>query len=259
MEPKNNQAECRLAPLQKVTPLSKYLTLALFIIMPFIGGWVGYTYAPEKVVETERVVNKEVASDSSELALLDDVSEELSSQEKGDKGEQKITNNDWEASYSTLTTIATQKLNYPEKDYLDTRDFTFNNTVYKVFFQYGRGINLEHNDLSDYANNLDGGSFDVSFGSEVFSLYVHSENGNFCMWGLCQLSQKEMIKLGQYQWEYLGSHKYCDVGECAKFDFVYRYRFGGYVAYIIAHNPIHEYMNSDQKEIVDSLELTLLR
>ncbi len=56
MEPEINQIESHLAPLQKVTPLSKYLAMALFIIMPFIGGWIGYTYAPEKVVEVERVV-----------------------------------------------------------------------------------------------------------------------------------------------------------------------------------------------------------
>jgi hypothetical protein len=46
--------------LHTVTPLSKYLALTLFIIMPFLGGWIGYTYAPEKVVEVERVVIKEV-------------------------------------------------------------------------------------------------------------------------------------------------------------------------------------------------------
>lgn len=43
--------EDKFANLKKVTPLSKYLALVLFIAMPFIGGWIGYTYAPEKVVE----------------------------------------------------------------------------------------------------------------------------------------------------------------------------------------------------------------
>lgn len=43
-----------------MTPLSKYLAMALFIILPFIGGYVGYTFAPEKVVEVEKVVTKEV-------------------------------------------------------------------------------------------------------------------------------------------------------------------------------------------------------
>jgi hypothetical protein len=37
--------------LFQVTPLSKYLAMILFIAMPFIGGWIGYTYAPEKIVE----------------------------------------------------------------------------------------------------------------------------------------------------------------------------------------------------------------
>jgi hypothetical protein len=45
--------------LHKVTPISKYLAMALFILLPFIGGWIGYSYAPEKVVEVERVVEVE--------------------------------------------------------------------------------------------------------------------------------------------------------------------------------------------------------
>lgn len=48
------------SPLHTVTPLSKYLAMVLFILMPFIGGYIGYTYAPEKVVEVEKVVIKEV-------------------------------------------------------------------------------------------------------------------------------------------------------------------------------------------------------
>lgn len=45
--------------LKKVTPLSKHLAMFLFIIMPFVGGWVGYTYAPEKVIEIEKIVEVE--------------------------------------------------------------------------------------------------------------------------------------------------------------------------------------------------------
>lgn len=51
MEPEINQPEGHFAPLKKVTPLSKYLAMTLFIILPFVGGLIGYTYAPEKVVE----------------------------------------------------------------------------------------------------------------------------------------------------------------------------------------------------------------
>jgi hypothetical protein len=42
--------------LHQITPLSKYLALALFVILPFLGGYVGYTFAPEKVVEVVKEV-----------------------------------------------------------------------------------------------------------------------------------------------------------------------------------------------------------
>jgi hypothetical protein len=47
-------------PLHTITPLSKYLATALFVALPFLGGWVGYTYSPEKVVEVQRVVVQEI-------------------------------------------------------------------------------------------------------------------------------------------------------------------------------------------------------
>lgn len=46
--------------LNTVTPVSKYLALALFIILPFVGGWIGYQYAPAKVVEIEKYQENEV-------------------------------------------------------------------------------------------------------------------------------------------------------------------------------------------------------
>ena len=44
----------------KVTPLSKYLAMALFTILPFLGGYLGYTFAPEKIMAVEKVVVKQV-------------------------------------------------------------------------------------------------------------------------------------------------------------------------------------------------------
>ncbi len=41
--------------LHQVTPLSKYLAMALFIILPFLGAWIGYMYSPEKIVKVERI------------------------------------------------------------------------------------------------------------------------------------------------------------------------------------------------------------
>ncbi len=43
-------------PFFEVTPLSKTLAGIIFIMMPFIGGWIGYNLAPVKVVEVEKEV-----------------------------------------------------------------------------------------------------------------------------------------------------------------------------------------------------------
>jgi hypothetical protein len=51
-------------PLHQVTPLSKYAAMAVFVVLPFIGGLVGYALAPEKVVEVERVVVRETEENS---------------------------------------------------------------------------------------------------------------------------------------------------------------------------------------------------
>jgi hypothetical protein len=45
-------------PLFQVTQTSKYLALLLFILMPFIGGYIGYTLAPIKTVIVETTVVK---------------------------------------------------------------------------------------------------------------------------------------------------------------------------------------------------------
>ena len=62
MEPENLPEERieQHSRLHQVTPLSKYLAMAIFIIMPFIGGYVGYQFAPEKTVEIEVKVGSEI-------------------------------------------------------------------------------------------------------------------------------------------------------------------------------------------------------
>ncbi len=73
METENNIneviVETQKSPLHCVTPLSKYIAMILFIALPFIGGWVGYTYAPEKVVEVEKIVEKVINTEN--VATLD--------------------------------------------------------------------------------------------------------------------------------------------------------------------------------------------
>lgn len=56
--------------LNKVTPLSKYLALTLFIALPFIGAYVGYKSAPEKVVE--KVVLEEAPLETKEETNVSD-------------------------------------------------------------------------------------------------------------------------------------------------------------------------------------------
>ncbi len=66
MEPLNEHKEGLIAPLNKVTAVSKYLAMLLFIALPFIGGYIGYVYAPEKVVTKEVVVEKKIEPTSQE-------------------------------------------------------------------------------------------------------------------------------------------------------------------------------------------------
>jgi hypothetical protein len=51
-------------PVFQVTTVSKYLALLLFVLLPFIGGYVGYEYAPERMVE-KYILSGEKETDSS--------------------------------------------------------------------------------------------------------------------------------------------------------------------------------------------------
>jgi hypothetical protein len=82
MEPKQNKDESVISPLKKLTPLSKYLAMTLFILMPFVGGLIGYHFAPEKIVEVEITNNLMQAtsnSDSSkDIDVISDSNQEFS-------------------------------------------------------------------------------------------------------------------------------------------------------------------------------------
>lgn len=72
MEPQQSKIESVVAPLKKVTPLSRYLAMALFVILPFIGGWIGYTYMTVKVITVEVIanVNDGDLSESEDLSVI---------------------------------------------------------------------------------------------------------------------------------------------------------------------------------------------
>ncbi len=62
----------KLENLKKITPLSKYLALALFVILPFVGGLIGYTYAPEKLIEVDKIVETEKEVETVKIVETDD-------------------------------------------------------------------------------------------------------------------------------------------------------------------------------------------
>jgi hypothetical protein len=93
MQLKNNSEHVSVAPqksrLHQVTPLSKYLAMVLFIILPFVGGWIGYMYAPEKAAEVQN--SNDIISDSA-VSL-----------EKVDEPSVSDTKDDFEFSLLTYT------------------------------------------------------------------------------------------------------------------------------------------------------------
>lgn len=58
MEEQSTSTKSSTDSLFCVTPLSKYLAMLLMLILPFVGAYLGYTLASEKVVD--RVVVKEI-------------------------------------------------------------------------------------------------------------------------------------------------------------------------------------------------------
>jgi hypothetical protein len=83
MESQNNigevaQPESFITPLKKVTPLSRYLALALFVALPFVGAWVGYSFVPKdvEVLDTNKTV-KQVTFEQSAVNNPDVESDDL--------------------------------------------------------------------------------------------------------------------------------------------------------------------------------------
>lgn len=66
--------ERKVSRLNKITPFSKYLAMLLFILMPFIGGWIGYSLAPEKVIFIEKTtIPERDEEDNEKLEMIDDL------------------------------------------------------------------------------------------------------------------------------------------------------------------------------------------
>jgi hypothetical protein len=70
MEIENTSHNSCNSMLFGVTKLSKYLAMILFIGMPFVGGYVGYRFAPDKVVTIEVPVSVEKRTDTAKTIAL---------------------------------------------------------------------------------------------------------------------------------------------------------------------------------------------
>ena len=57
-EHSGEKVDRKFSHLNSVTPLSKYLSMILFVILPFVGGYLGYSFSPEKIIEKEIFVSQ---------------------------------------------------------------------------------------------------------------------------------------------------------------------------------------------------------
>ncbi len=65
--------------LRIVTPFSKYLSMVMFVLLPFIGSYIGYMYATKQVVESEKSILSECLECSHEKVT--EVEKSVTSQE----------------------------------------------------------------------------------------------------------------------------------------------------------------------------------
>ncbi|MES2966932.1 MAG: hypothetical protein V4668_04030 [Patescibacteria group bacterium] len=205
MEPQQNEVESVIAPLKKVTPLSKYLALFLFIILPFVGAYIGYKLAPEKVVEVERVKFLDrIASDSpkpNHPFYVVNFKKEVS------------------AGHASVANLA------------------FTNSNYKVTFDYLTSIvispAIENNEL--YVTSKE------KKGSGYFSIHIYS-NG-MCWHGICADGLKtDKIKFGSSDWiKY--KNPYCYEGNCPD-TFIYELRNDNAVIYVQSNININQEVDS---------------
>lgn len=64
-----------LEPLKKVTPLSKYFALSLFVVLPFVAGWIGYNLAPATDNAPIVVSSEEITFDTTEATTSETVND----------------------------------------------------------------------------------------------------------------------------------------------------------------------------------------
>jgi hypothetical protein len=232
--------------LHQVTPLSKYSAVALFVILPFIGGWIGYTYAPEKVVEVERVIEVE-------KVITKEVVIEIPAENSFDKNSE------------TLTTIRTSRNNQTPQ-LLTIKDYQYNNGSYSVDFSF---VSRRTVMKDDYSPSSDNGFYKATFYENakdmtepVFRYYVHGEgsvlsglaDGKEILSDLDGSFQAEGIdvSVGGREWGLYGAYKRCDIGGCDTAEYLYSKIVDEYRQYLLSDVPLHE-----DDEVTDDILLVL--
>jgi hypothetical protein len=229
MEPEQqSNASVTTNPAFSVTPLSKYLAMFLFILLPFIAGYIGYVYAPEKVSETERlVVIKETPKEENDRSFP--------------------------ATREIIETI-------PNGNYLEEANYVFDNGFYTVSFI--RPISFSKVEQFDDPNDIDG---TLSFMNYYYGqnedgtinplLDIHIHLSSYCRLALCEKKATDVITLPDgNEWELLGETEYCDVGHCSGDAFTYRRTIGQYVIYLGSESSLH-----DSEIVGDNIMLPTLK
>ena len=139
--------------LFQVTPTSKYLAMALFIAMPFIGGWIGYSLAPIKTVVIETKVDTFA---SSEVDLLPEI-----------ESAQIINEGDVEVTFSNGTKNVVAMANKPtsQEQYYEIETYTKTYISPNRKFVALQGIGFEDSFVRIY--NADAGRLEAKIYGEV--------------------------------------------------------------------------------------------
>ncbi len=194
-----------------VTPFSKYLAMALFVALPFLGGWIGYKYSSPKIAEIEKIVEVE-----REVEIVKKV--EVGNQSKSD-------------GVASLVAISTLP---DDGNYASERYYTFDNGLYSVSFVYSRST-LVKDDYSSPDNWTK--SYQVSFpivmeGKTTHPFVYRVTSKDYCYLGWCKKKPVNIVSILDQEWESLGGYEYCDVGSCGGTDYLYRRDRGDFVEYI---------------------------
>jgi hypothetical protein len=208
-----------LSPLREVTPLSKYLALVLFAILPFLGGYIGYTYAPEKIVEVEKV----------SITPKEDTSTTVSSPE--------IT------AEETLEKTASEKFSYTDNDI--SIAFTLNDEfVVEKNDLHTQFLIKSKNNADDYYVNL------------MIEPTIDEDGIKHCYLELCEKKNLESFPASTEEWSYLGESSYSDAGNNSVYPHAYRMTVGNYNAFAISYkgalhseeNPLHDIITTFEFE-----------